>query len=149
MVASVHLINNDSGDEILLKPNSDGIIEITSDYSGWTIDGATANGGATTGVSVVVDAGVSVDADGWRIGTSTSSSTVTVNGSLTLRNSDIIADGSKTIVGDGGTLILGGYATTTSGLIEFSGSANTPAGGGGTIEIAAGTPQVLLGLLQT
>lgn len=34
MVASVHLTNNDTGDDILLKANSDGIIEITADYDG-------------------------------------------------------------------------------------------------------------------
>ncbi|GBQ78047.1 hypothetical protein AA14337_1007 [Acetobacter malorum DSM 14337] len=147
MVASVHLTNNDTGDDILLKANSDGIIEITADYDGWTIDGATASGGSTTGASVIIDEGVSVDGDGWRIGTATSPSTVTVKGSLTLRNSDIINNGSKVIVGDGGTLVLGGYATTTSDLIEFSGSANTPAGGGGTIEIAAGTTPSIIGYI--
>ncbi|MFT8308261.1 Hint domain-containing protein [Acetobacter malorum] len=147
MVASVHLTNNDTGDDILLKANSDGIIEITADYDGWTIDGATASGGSTTGASVIIDEGVSVDGDGWRIGTTTSTSTVTVKGSLTLRNSDIINNGSKVIVGDGGTLVLGGYATTTSDLIEFSGSANTPAGGGGTIEIAAGTTPSIIGYI--
>ncbi|WP_281700584.1 Hint domain-containing protein [Acetobacter malorum] len=146
MVASVHLTNNDTGDDILLTATA-GVIEITSDYDGWTIDGATANGGSTTGVSVIIDEGVSVDGDGWRIGTSSSPSTVTVNGSLTLRNSDIINSGSKVIVADGGTLVLGGYATTTSDLIEFSGSANTPAGGGGTIEIAAGTTPSIIGYI--
>ncbi|GBQ07895.1 Hint domain-containing protein [Acetobacter cerevisiae] len=90
---------------------------------------------------------MSVDGDGWRIGTATSPSTVTVKGSLTLRNSDIINNGSKVIVGDGGTVVLGGYATTTSDLIEFSGSANTPAGGGGTIEIAAGTTPSIIGYI--
>ncbi|MCP9320087.1 Hint domain-containing protein [Acetobacter persici] len=147
MVASVHLTNNITGDDILLKPNSAGIIEITSDYDGWTIDGATASGGTTTGASVVIDKGVSVDGDGWRLGASVAPSTVIVNGSLTLRNSDIIATGSTVTVGDGGTLILGGYATTTSGLIEFSGSADTPAGGGGTIEIAAGTTPSIIGYI--
>lgn len=151
MVASVHLTNNVSGDDILLKPNSDGIIEITSDYNGWTIDGATASGGTTTNATVVIDTGVSVDADGWRIGASQNGveypTTVTVNGSLTLKNSDSISSTSKVIVGDGGTLILGGYATTTSGLIEFSGSADTPAGGGGTIEIAAGTTPSIIGYI--
>ena len=147
MVASVHLTNNDTGDDILLKPNSDNIIEITSDYNNWTIDGATASGGSTTGTTVVIDEGVTVDGDGWRLGTTTATASVTVNGILTLRNSDIINAGSKVIVGDGGTLVLGGYATTTSDLIEFSGSANTPAGGGGTIEIAAGTTPSIIGYI--
>nr|WP_298795826.1 Hint domain-containing protein [uncultured Acetobacter sp.] len=147
MVASVHLTNNDTGDDILLKPNSDNIIEITSDYNNWTIDGATASGGSTTGTTVVIDEGVNVDGDGWRLGTTTATASVTVNGILTLRNSDIINAGSKVIVGDGGTLVLGGYATTTSDLIEFSGSANTPAGGGGTIEIAAGTTPSIIGYI--
>lgn len=81
------------------------------------------------------------------VGDGTGNGSITVNGSLTLNNSDTISTGSKIIVGDGGTLILGGYATTTPGLIEFSGSADTPAGGGGTIEIAAGTTPSIIGYI--
>lgn len=150
MVASVHLTNNnsDDGDEVTLTPNSDGIITITSDYNGWTIDGAKASSSiGTTGSDVVIDAGVSVNATNWTVGSTTSSATVTNNGILTLTNPDTIKPGSKIIVGDGGTLILGGYATTTYGLIEFSGSPNTPLGGGGTIEIAAGTTPSIIGFI--
>lgn len=151
MVARVHLSNNDSGDDILLSADSDGIITITSDYNGWSIDGASGlSAGATTGANVVIDSGVTVDATNWRIGTTTSPITVTVKGTLTLSNSDTIANGSPSstvVVADGGTLILGGYATTTMGLIQFSGSEGTASGQGGTIEIAAGTTPSILGYI--
>ncbi|KXV77279.1 Hint domain-containing protein [Acetobacter cerevisiae] len=109
-------------------------------------DGDTVSG-ETSGVNVVIDADTSITGKGWYIGNSDKPATVTVNGTLKLANAEQIADGSKVIVGDGGTLILGGYATTTAGLIEFSGSPDTPAGGGGTIEIAAGTTPSIIGYI--
>ncbi|MBS1016819.1 Hint domain-containing protein [Acetobacter persici] len=118
-----------------------GTIIITSQQDGDSVSGE------TSGVNVTIESGTSITGKGWYIGNKDKAATVTVNGTLKLANADQIADGSKVIVGDGGTLILGGYATTTPGLIEFSGTANTAAGGGGTIEIAAGTTPSIIGFI--
>lgn len=92
------------------------------------------NTSAATTTNVLINNNAVVSASSWNIGETANPAIVTVasGASLALDNSDKIALNSHVVVGSGGTLILGGYATTTSDLIQFDGS-------GGTIEIAAGT----------
>lgn len=101
-------------------------ITITSAQDGDTVSGP------TSGINVIIDSNTTINGHGWQIGNTDNPTTVTVNGTLSLTNADVIASGSKVLVSNGGTLILGGYATTTPGLIQFDGT-------GGTIEVAAGT----------
>ncbi|GAN60489.1 hypothetical protein ACI01nite_07950 [Acetobacter cibinongensis] len=109
-------------------------ITITDEQSGDTVSGE------TSGVNVVIADGTSINGKGWTVGNTDHPATVTVNGNLTLTNADAIANGSKVVVSNGGTLILGGYATTTAGLIQFDGT-------GGTVEIAAGTTASIIGYI--
>lgn len=133
------LLSTSSGSKIL-SPDSDGQIVISSTYSGSTILGGGVSTDPilgttidrTTTANVVIDSGTSLTATSLTVGDGAGNGKITVNGSLTLDNSDKISPNSHIVVGNGGTLILGGYATTTSDLIQFDGS-------GGTIEIAAGT----------
>ncbi|MFT8464556.1 Hint domain-containing protein [Acetobacter persici] len=125
------------GSNTQLTP-TDGLITIST--SGSIVAGAYYDGfplpdpSSTTTTNVLITNKAAVSAASWNIGETANPAIVTVaNGaSLTLDNSDKIAPNSHVVVGNGGTLILGGYATTTSDLIQFDGS-------GGTIEIAAGT----------
>ncbi|MFS8367957.1 Hint domain-containing protein [Acetobacter oryzifermentans] len=129
-----------NGSQSVIEPDSNGVISINE--SGSIIGTAyiaptllvSDPSQATTGTISITNNAV-VTASNWNVGeASGSTATVTVSdgASLKLNNSDNIATGSTVVVGNSGTLILGGYATTTSGLIQFGGD-------GGTIEVAAGT----------
>lgn len=145
MVASVIFTPTGGSQTVLEAENGavvigqSGNISGAAFYSGLPVPDASK---ATTG-SVIVNDNAVVSAKTWTIGTSSETAVVTVEdgGSLTLDNSVSIASNSKIVISAGGTLILSGYATTTPGLIQFD------EGGGGTIEIAAGTTPSIIGYI--
>ena len=145
MVASVIFTPTGGSQSVVSAQNG----TITIDNSG-TIAGAAyyaafpipdASQATTGSVSIINDSDVT--ASTWKIGTSSDAAVVTVSdgASLSLDNTVTVSSNSKIIIGNGGTVILGGYATTTVGLIQFD------EGGGGTIEIAAGTTPSIIGYI--
>ncbi|GAC89131.1 outer membrane protein [Gluconobacter thailandicus F149-1 = NBRC 100600] len=145
MVASV-IFTPTGGSQTVLKAENgtvvigeSGSISGAAFYSGLPVPDASQ---ATTG-NVIINSNSNVSASTWKVGTSSETSVVTVEegGSLTLDNSVTVSSNSKIVISAGGTLVLSGYATTTPGLIQFD------EGGGGTIEIAAGTTPSIIGYI--
>ena len=121
MVASVIFTPTGGSQSVVSAQNgvvtidNSGKISGAAFYTGLPVPDASQ---ATT-VSVIVDNNSVVTASNWTIGTASESAAVTVSGggSLSLVNSVPITRGSKIIIGNGGTVVLVGYATTTTGLI--------------------------------
>lgn len=152
MAKSLTLTNPETGDEEVLTPNSSNVIEITSDYNGWTVTGT------TTATNVLIDADTSIDIGGndsnvWSIGLASTgnTTTVTVKGTLNLTSNVNLRSGSSVVVEDGGKVTLGplnmasgsSVIVNDGGYLVLNGVGATQTGiafgtEGGTIEVASG-----------
>lgn len=152
MAKSLTLTNPETGDEEVLTSNSSNVIEITSDYNGWTVTGT------TTATNVLIDADTSIDIGGndsnvWSIGLASAgnSTTVTVKGTLNLTSNVNLRSGSSVVVEDGGKVTLGplnmasgsSVIVNNGGYLVLNGVGATQTGiafgtEGGTIEVASG-----------